>query len=70
MILDDLDARWFKHAVNWRYRADPAPFEWLESFVELESLIKEAQTKLPGFEVVKVVETKMFRSWVMIKKMV
>eukprot|EP00438_Fugacium_kawagutii_P035191 Skav232766 [mRNA] locus=scaffold1229:235064:240015:- [translate_table: standard] len=27
---------------NKRYRADPAPFEWLESFVELESLIKEA----------------------------
>ena len=25
-----------------RYRADPAPFEWLESFMELESLIKEA----------------------------
>ena len=24
-----------------RYRADPAPFEWLESFIELESLIKE-----------------------------
>mmetsp|Transcript_85372 Transcript_85372/g.135313 ORF Transcript_85372/g.135313 Transcript_85372/m.135313 type:complete len:250 (-) Transcript_85372:91-840(-) len=29
---------------NKRYRADPAPFEWLESFVELESLIKEATT--------------------------
>ena len=26
-----------------RYRGDPNPFEWLESFTELESLIKEAQ---------------------------
>ena len=25
-----------------RYRGDPNPFEWLESFAELESLIKEA----------------------------
>ncbi|CAE7513497.1 EEF1AKNMT [Symbiodinium natans] len=27
---------------NKRYRGDPNPFEWLESFAELESLIKEA----------------------------
>eukprot|EP00913_Durusdinium_trenchii_P011729 g11015.t1 len=27
---------------NKRYRSDPSPFEWLESFAELESLIKEA----------------------------
>ncbi|CAE7243547.1 EEF1AKNMT [Symbiodinium pilosum] len=27
---------------NKRYRGDPNPFEWLESFTELESLIKEA----------------------------
>eukprot|EP00440_Ansanella_granifera_P068697 gb/GFBE01074516.1/.p1 GENE.gb/GFBE01074516.1/~~gb/GFBE01074516.1/.p1 ORF type:complete len:227 (+),score=50.81 gb/GFBE01074516.1/:1-681(+) len=27
---------------NKRYKADPKPFEWLESFTELESLIKEA----------------------------
>ena len=29
-----------------RYRADPAPFEWLESFIELESLIKEVAWSL------------------------
>ena len=39
------DAPWGK-AVERRYRADPAPFEWLESFVELESLIKEAEIML------------------------
>ena len=32
-----------------RYRSDPAPFEWLESFAELEGLIKEASLQYSRF---------------------
>jgi hypothetical protein len=45
LVTQQEDAPWGK-AVERRYRADPAPFEWLESFVELESLIKEAEMML------------------------